>query len=88
MLERHKELQEAQEQLVRSQEELRNFKRKADSLDLHQVDALRRIDELKFEAENSQLENKTLLEENQGLAGANSRLAETKLHTHTSALST
>ncbi len=76
LLEKHKELQETQEQLVRSQEEIRSFKRKADSLDLHQVDALRRIDELKFEAENAQLENRRLTEENQGLAGANSRLAK------------
>ncbi len=37
------------------------------------MDALRRIDELKFEAETAQVENKRLLDENQDLRSANNR---------------
>ena len=42
--------------------------------ELHQVDSLRRIDEMKFESENLSVENRKLVDENQGLSSANSRL--------------
>jgi len=41
--------------------------------DLHQVDSLRRIDELKFECENVHIENKRLAQENAGMAEANNK---------------
>ena len=50
------------------------LKRKTESLELHQVDSLRRIDEMKFESENLSVENRRLVDENQGLSSANSRL--------------
>ena len=42
--------------------------------ELHQVDSLRRIDEMKFDSENLSVENRKLVDENQGLSSANSRL--------------
>ena len=38
------------------------------------MDSLRRIDEMKFESENLAVDNKKLVDENQGLSSANSRL--------------
>ena len=38
------------------------------------MDSLRRIDEMKFESENLAVDNKKLVDENQGLLSANSRL--------------
>ena len=38
------------------------------------MDSLRRIDEMKFESENLSVENRKLVDENQGLSSANSRL--------------
>ena len=52
----------------------RTLKRKMESLELHQVDSLRRIDEMKFESENLSVENRKLVDENQGLSSGNSRL--------------
>ena len=73
-LDLHKRLQETEEEAVRSGEEARMLKRKTESLELHQVDSLRRIDEMKFESENLSVENRRLVDENQGLSSANSRL--------------
>ena len=38
------------------------------------MDSLRRIDEMKFDSENLSVENRKLVDENQGLSSANSRL--------------
>ena len=38
------------------------------------MDSLRRIDEMKFESENLSVDNRKLVDENQGLSSANSRL--------------
>ena len=38
------------------------------------MDSLRRIDEMKFESENLSVENRKLVDENQGLSSGNSRL--------------
>ena len=38
------------------------------------MDSLRRIDEMRFESENLAVDNKKLVDENQGLSSANSRL--------------
>eukprot|EP00095_Tigriopus_kingsejongensis_P008681 maker-scaffold72_size415059-snap-gene-3.21 protein:Tk08681 transcript:maker-scaffold72_size415059-snap-gene-3.21-mRNA-1 annotation:"thyroid receptor-interacting protein 11" len=83
VLELQKNLIEREESLTQREEEIRTLKRKVESLDLHQTDSLRRLDELKFELENVQIENKKVAEENQGLASANNRfkvLVEEKGH--------
>lgn len=83
VLEIQKTIHEREEALAQKEEEIRALKRKTESLDLHQTDALRRLDELKFELDNVQIENKKLSEENQGLSSANNRfkvLLEEKSH--------
>ncbi|TRY78139.1 hypothetical protein TCAL_06788 [Tigriopus californicus] len=83
VLEIQKTVNEREEALAQKEEEIRALKRKTESLDLHQTDALRRLDELKFELDNVQIESKKLSEENQGLSSANNRfkvLLEEKSH--------